>query len=560
MDNTQGNKVNLSVQGGAPQGQPAPATEVLGAPVVNEVMQPTQEISSPIKPVQLDDSSDTGIFEPITGKAEEKTVDFDAIMDEQMANIDSGKTEMVNTDKMPISVPLSGSDALVAFQQREIIKNLNCITDVMRDMTSTIQSCNSAKETYTKNFNLLMDGLKRIVERLDNDKIDPKEHLKKVLTQRTGSISDGLANPFNKYRDKDNITLEGNTAVSVMTALTGGMRRVVLWNSGFYITLRRLPLDELNSFYQEMNHGDYEYGKEFGLFYYLFADHAIVKFIIENLLPRAICGSNYAHWNDAQKLRQQISAQDFPVILAAMGQMLHPRGANANFICAEEGCGHVHSETIDLSKLRLNNEDLINEEMREHFAKKTHVNDTDLEEYRNKAKLNKEIEFKVGKDDYEQLWQLKLKQASVFDMQMVGADYLKELAKKCDLSNETEVYNNIIYNQFRCFRPWIESVSLTQKNAEGVPKTFTIENNGTPEMDQVIFTILDDFQQNVPTFADAMKQYILDTKITHICFYFPECPKCHTEPKNSYHGYIPYDPMHAFFTLALMKLLQGASK
>ncbi len=83
--------------------------------------------------------------------------------------------------------------------------------------------------------------------------------------------------------------------------------------------------------------------------------------------------------------------------------------------------------------------------------------------------------------------------------------------------------------------------------------------DGTEEKDKIIFGLLDDFQQYVPDFADKMKEYILDTKIQHICFYFPECPKCHTEPKTSYQGYIPYDPMHAFFTLALMKLLQGAS-
>ena len=39
-----------------------------------------------------------------------------------------------------------------------------------------------------------------------------------------------------------------------------------------------------------------------------------------------------------------------------------------------------------------------------------------------------------------------------------------------------------------------------------------------------------------------------------------ECPKCHKEPATGYQGFIPYDPMRAFFTLALMKLLQGASK
>lgn len=510
-------------------------------------------------PDALDTLEDSSFFvpeEPVRAPEQEQgetLIDLEAMVTETQRIIEN--TEAINLEKMPMSIPLSDAEKLLAFQQREILKNINNIAEVARDVTGAIQSVNDAQRIYSSNFKLLMEALQRITARMEKEK-----PLSEVLKRGIGGIGDGVCNPFNRYKGKENVDLEGSTGLSVITSLTGGgMRRVTLWGSGLWITLRKLPLDILNLFYREMNHADYEYGKEYGMFYYLFADLSITKYIIENLLPLVICGSNYVHWRDTDKLLQQISYQDFQVILWAMGLMMHPRGASVNFICAEEGCDHVHTEMVDLSKLRLINKELINEEMQKHFRKDTPCTDADLEEFRKVSNLNRDIVVRYSDGYDEKIWTLHLKQTSIFDYRAVGSDYNAELRRRCDPTNATDVHFHTLYNQNRCFKPWIDSVTLTVNDPDGNVKNFTFKNDGTEDMDKAIFVMLDEFQQNAPTFVEQMKQYILDTKIVHICFYFPECPKCHTEPKNSYHGYIPYDPMQAFFTLALMKLLQGAS-
>ena len=94
---------------------------------------------------------------------------------------------------------------------------------------------------------------------------------------------------------------------------------------------------------------------------------------------------------------------------------------------------------------------------------------------------------------------------------------------------------------------WWESIVNGAKNIAGDAKSAAAG-------------LLDEFQQNVDNFGDLIKDYILSTKITHIAFYYPECPDCHTVPATSYGGFIPYDPMNAFFSLGLTKLVRVASK
>ena len=544
--------VNQPQSNSTPNSQPVTLNQPLQTPTVRV------NTGNHIEPNLDDQGVAEQLFAPMGNTAPSEELNIDKIIAEQTAAIDAGKTELINTDKTPIAIPLSDKEDINKYHQREIIANLANINEVIRDMTSSVQSIGNTTQFFTANTTLLKEALQRVITRTDPEEKHP-ERIKELLQPSCPKVAEGLANPFSMHRGKSEVVVGGPQGMAAMEALTGGMRRVILWNSGFHILLRRLSLEQLNAFYREMNHEDYEYGKEFGMFYYLFADINIVRYIVENLLPIVIAGSNYAHWRDTEKLIQQISDQDLHVILWAMGQMLHPRGASVNFVCAEEGCGYIHNETVDLAKLRLINQDLISEEVLEYFRKSGSRTDKDLEDFRNLINLDDTLVFEVGTGLDKKIWTVHTKQANLFDKRSVGLDYLTELRKNCSLTNPTDVHMNIIYNLNRCFKPWIKSISLTVNDEDGQPKTFVNNNDGTEEMDKLIFMLLDEFQQYVPTFPDKMKQYILDTKIQHICFYFPECPKCHAEPKTGYQGYIPYDPMHAFFTLALMKLLQGAS-
>lgn len=474
------------------------------------------------------------------------------------ADLESGNRQSRNFEKMPISIPLSNIPELLEYQKREFVVNQANLSEVIADMTSSIQSINNAQSVFTSQFELLTNALKHVTKK-SNEKNEDLDRLKSLKKSYQG-IGDSTAKPLSMYKDKDDVTLSGSDALMIMTSLTGGMRKLTLWHSGFHITLRSLPLNFLNRFYREINHDDYEFGREFGMFYYLYADLVIAKHVVEHLLPYAICGSSYTHWKDTRKLMSVIAFQDFPVILWALGVMMHPRGANVNFVCAEPGCGYIHSEFVDLSKLRLVNTSMINDDMIRHFKDHDVVTDSMLEEYRKNCKLESTpLTLEYGEDMEKQTWTIYPHQPSISEYVDAGNAYMSALRSQVSITDEDAIQYYTLYNGNKVFKPWINKFTLTVPNPDGGKKSFTVENIPGGENDDAINSILDTFQQHAPNFPQLMQDYILDTKLVHICFYFPECPKCHKEPSTGYHGYIPYDPLRAFFTLALMKLLQGAS-
>lgn len=474
--------------------------------------------------------------------------DIDTIYKQYAEAMASTQSNPKNLDKMGISIPLSKIEDIQNYSLREFVQNQDKAREILNDMTSTLSSIRNSVDVFSEATNLLKEALEKL-----GDKI------KDSLQYGYKGVGDAKATVYAKYKGQDRVTLDGAKGRMAFNSLTGGMRKITLWNSGITVTLRNIPLDALNEYYREVNHADYEYGKEFGAFYYLFADLLISEHIINNLLPIVICSSNYIHWKDTEKLKQAIAWQDFHTLLWAMGLMMHPAGATVNFVCAEEGCGHVHSEFVDLSKLRLLNTELLNDEVLDHFKKPGWVTDEDLVEFRKKINLNKSIEFDYDDGNMPKHWKVNLKQASVFDFLTVGRDYNTELLRHYKGTDRTEVHQYNTYNIYRSFKPWIDSIEMTIKYDESNSQTFILNNDGTDDNDRTVYDILDQFQQYSKEFGDLMKDYILSTKISHIAFYFPECPKCHKEPVNGYHGYVPYDPMQAFFTLALIKLLRGTS-
>ena len=486
------------------------------------------------------------------GKNDPSEFDLDAVMDEAIRT-QNNDPEPYNTDKIALSVPLSDSAKLDAYSAKiadKYASQPDKLRDQLNDVSSDLNAAIDAQREFTNARKLYAAGLQKI----------PAEVIANHRRSVNG-VGDASAAVFRKYKNQGPVKLDGATArMAFAGALGGGIRRITLWNSGITITLRSLTLDVLNQYYNEINHTDYQFAKEFGAFYYLYSDLSISEYIIAHLLPHAISGSNYVDWQNTDKLLSVISWQDFPTILWAMGAMMHPNGAAINFVCAEEGCGYVHREQADLNKLRLLNTDLISDEMVDFFKRTAGgVKDEDLVEFRKLAKLDRDINIEYTTGEVKKNLKFAMRQASISDYLNIGRDYNAQLRKACDVTNQQEVSQHMAFNYFRCFVPWIENISLSLTMGDDVTE-IDVDNNGTDENIETINIVMNELQENYPTFNELVKDYILETRISHIAFYFPECPKCHKEPPLSYHGYIPYDPMRAFFTLALMKLLQGASK
>lgn len=527
--------------------QPKQPVQQQAAPQTPPQTKATPETKMPISPNVEFKPTDVDPKDKVPPTPEEHAIDLDALIREHAENVESGRSTIKNAEHLSIAVPLSELDALEEAKAKDLAKDPAMIGEKLSDMLSLYTSLERAQQMFAHSFQQLVESLKHI-----------QGDLTEKLKRSYGGVGDADATVSSKFRGKDRIELTDADAFMAMATMTGGMRRVTLWNSGFSITLRKLPLTLLNAYYQMANTTDYQYGKQFGAFYYLFADLLIKQHIIEYLIPAAICTSNYAHWRDPDKLLSAISLQDFPTILWAMGCMMHPNGANVHFVCGEPNCGHAEQVNSDLTKLRLLNTDLINDEMVAHFKQPGLYTDEMLQNYRKICNLNKPIELEYGEGLGWRKWKFNLRQISLADHIDVGKDFNADLQRTCHIDRRAEVTDYTTYNLYRTYKPWIESLEMTYKHGE-TEQTIVLNNSGTEETDKAVYLTLETIQQEAPEFDKMMQDYITDTAISHIAFYMPKCPACGAEPKVGYHGYIPYDAMRNFFTLALMKLLQGAS-
>ena len=509
----------------------------------------TQTEPQPVRKLVVKEE-DISTTEEVKSELNDTTVDIDAVLAEYKESVkNSDESRLRNVDKMTLSIPLTDADSIVEMSTdvitRAIAKGTSAFAAEMEDLTSDHAHVQQASNYYSAGNEVLKRCLEKITD-LDSFK------------NEIPGIREGTATVGPKHRDPNNPhkVFSGDEAYRIFATLTSGVRRVYLWNSGITLTLRNVKLRELDSYLEMVSDEKYEYGKLYGAWYYLFAGLSIDRHIIEQILPTAIISSNYKDWQDTDKLLSQISLQDYQVILWTLACLMYPTGTNVSYVCGNKNCQHVHTEHVDLGKLKYQRNELINDKMIEHFSKSI-VDDKDLELYRTYLNFDKSIEFDLNNSVADKVhFKINLKQSSLLDYLNVGKAYNAELNRQADVTNRDSVVRYITYNQNRCYRSWIKSIESTA-SVDGVTYLeAVVENDSTGNNDKTIDNILDELQQHQNNFNKEIQDYIQSTKITHIAFHFEKCPNCGTEPTTSYHGYIPYDMTQAFFTLGRMKLLK----
>lgn len=509
----------------------------------------TQTEPQPVRKLVVKEE-DISTTEEVKSELTDTTVDIDAVLAEYKESVkNSDESRLRNVDKMTLAIPLTDADSIVEMSTdvitRAIAKGTSAFAAEMEDLTSDHAHVQQASNYYSAGNEVLKRCLEKITD-LDSFK------------NEIPGIREGTATVGRKHRDPNNPhkVFSGDEAYRIFATLTSGVRRVYLWNSGITLTLRNVKLRELDSYLEMVSDEKYEYGKLYGAWYYLFAGLSIDRHIIEQILPTAIISSNYKDWQDTDKLLSQISLQDYQVILWTLACLMYPTGTNVSYVCGNKNCQHVHTEHVDLGKLKYQRNELINDKMIEHFSKSI-VDDKDLELYRTYLNFDKSIEFDLNNSVADKVhFKINLKQSSLLDYLNVGKAYNAELNRQADVTNRDSVVRYITYNQNRCYRSWIKSIESTA-SVDGVTYLeAVVENDSTGNNDKTIDNILDELQQHQNNFNKEIQDYIQSTKITHIAFHFEKCPNCGAEPTTSYHGYIPYDMTQAFFTLGRMKLLK----
>lgn len=431
--------------------------------------------------------------------------------------------------------------------------------DSFQDNNSYPSLCRDALEHFNANTAFLFKALTEVKDAIS----DQTQTLKDVLQRNVGNIGATTTKGTPEVLSK-NKRVSGKDAVVLMASMTQGLKRIPLWNSGFYLTLRALSLKEIVSFYGSINFGGYDYGRELGAWYFLYADYTVKKTVLEQLLPYALTGSNYKNWKNIKKLLSAISIQDYDVILWAFASMMYREGVPVKLLCTHEDCQHVEDITADISKMRYVDTSKLNPEIIAFMSEPDKERkDNDLVEYRRLLNMEETFKFKVenkatGMTTY---WEMDFDTANCAYYLSFGDIFNTQLFEQIQAPTQEDVRDYLTINYYKAFLPWVKEVRCVEKAQFDLPgKTpehlaiMVVDGNREDNRD-ALMSILDITQMEVTTFSDAVTTYIRKSRLSYIALPYFNCTRCGRPPSTGVDGFIPYDVQMNFFQLCLMRML-----
>lgn len=400
----------------------------------------------------------------------------------------------------------------------------------MQDKDSFIYNLTSAiiSETSSRQNAFLRDALLKITE--------SNKHLVNSIEEMCDKVINKRPNTDGKAKE-----LIGREAQLNIYARTYGLIKVYLPNSGFYVILRAMTMEEMQMFYSTVDLDAQEYGRMLGGFFYLLEDFYIKQKFME-LLPSIIVDSNLINWSRSNVLANSISIQDYDVLLWACCVLKYKEGIEIDLICTNMECKHISNDVkVDLMKVKYYIEENIPKEARELLLSKDPIKSSKLEVYRNDT-LDLTDKFQIEDKMYH------LRVPTMHEYLIHGETILANMSSlvrdKMDIKNK-DTQTAIILNAYKMYTPWIDAVDDLDEN--GKRESWTRDQ-------KAIHTLLESSMHESTDIDEKIKQFIIKSKLTHICYTGMECPVCHKKPGMSVTDFLPMDVQSFFFFLCCRQL------
>lgn len=503
--------------------------------IVDKILEDKEKEVKPVEDdsLSLEEEPDQSIFSGIQSLKEE---DLDHVTKEVTSDIVVPLSDYATIEEAVIdSSPSTYTDIVKQFPQYRGF--INKLRDVIRDQKSYLHRLHRASElffTAQQNFN--KNSLEAAIKRnggnsnnlTSSAKIGDKV-IRDVMADREGALK----------KFGDGAIIKGNLAVKTAVLLTQGIKRVQLFNSGFYIVVRAPKLDELAEYWRDSTSAVDEYGKILGQLCYLPADIHYRRAGM-NLLEKLVVDSNLEDYDAPDTLRKAISFLDFDTVMWAIGSLMFPRGLQVDYLCHNEGCRYVESGKVSVKDMRYNDWSLLEADDILYTSSNKKRKLSDLEKYREKIR-NRNVTKKINDE-----WSAVFRIPTMFEMEESHLAHLADLSKKVQLTSLQEASMYIAVKYFGILSPF------TEKLVYRSPESGKVINM----VGDTLSSTLEALQSGDINFAETVDSFIADTKITHICFTFNKCPSCNNLPKSAIGHLIPCDVQRTFFTWIARRLTE----
>lgn len=385
--------------------------------------------------------------------------------------------------------------------------------------------------------------------------LDQGGELRHVLKDADGKTVLGVLQPKPRASTGPQ-KMEGKEALLAFRrhSQRGSLRRIPLYNSGFYIDLVGPSASMLNNFIEQADVTTEEFGRMFGAVFYTHADH-YVKEAAFRLFRPLITHASLKNWDRGNVLANAIRLEDYDTILMAVAALMYPQGFKGfRRACTNsQRCSHEIEVDVDLTKMVYTNFGLLNKDAIAHMRKAAtgEVTQEELVEYQ---KLIPFVEGDLDNPDATrnlvrwQNWGFVLQSPNYFQYINAGGRYLDTIMDSINRDDRAAVSRSVRVRIIRQLAPWIgelrayasedsDQIDITTSDPATIEEL--LDHIQTEDYDDMVF--------------DTIANLIDRHKISHVGYPTFACPACGHEPVTP-SGFFTVEPMETFFMMCARKL------
>ena len=352
------------------------------------------------------------------------------------------------------------------------------------------------------------------------------DHL--VAIKETG-LEDKTAN---KIRHSS-VDLTGQDAYNAFMSRMCGFKKINLLNSGFWVSVRRPVIDELQDMYDIIDMEQKELGYAIGSHFALCTDMFVKMKFCELLIKfKIIVDSNLKGVYKDNNFISALSIHDYDVLMHGVLSLMSRKGIRLRMVCPECIKATI-VDNVDISTARYVNRNLLTPAVREWWAKPAVGQDgkrvlyslKDLENYREKI-LNFNMQFNTTIGDANIRFNLHVPtMAEYYEDGTLLLNRLQEIIESSsdvDTRRSQQLMSNIDAHFVKMIAPWVRNIEELDEQGNVVTRT---------DDSKTIIGILDiatQEQTDVP--FDKFTEFLGASKITFVGTYALECPHCHAKP------------------------------
>ena len=386
-------------------------------------------------------------------------------------------------------------------------------------------------------------------------KVADKRVVDRLRDQQDKTIFPGIKDGRPSRLSHKSIDMAGRDAIIAIKARLGGILRVNLLNSGFWVALRSPELTELQEMFATIDFENKNIGRIMGGHFALVTDMYLKRKFVDLLVQKQIIfESNLKGIYKAGTLTRNLAYNDYDTLIHGVVMLMTRGGLRYRCICPK--CGHDSIETLDVGACKFVNEDLWTDEVKQWWNTTVDVegkllqhNDKDLAEYRNKlikktAKFTNVIDNGLGEKVTMELILTEPTMQKYFE---VGSRLIERLNKTIDSISTGEedraeiVRSSLAIHNHQLMAPWVDYVQLVREDG-------TIElRSSDPD---AILSYLDETSQHDKRLSETLTQFIADTRFNWIGTHSIQCPKCGERPTAAMDNFYPLEVQTVFFGLS----------